>query len=76
MEDEKLVLTIAEAAKILRISRSLCYEAARTGQIATLKFGRRLLVPRYALERMLADADHKAPQSRSDRLPEPTNGAT
>lgn len=56
MEEETLTLTISEVAKILGISRSLCYEAARTGQLPVLKFGRRLVVPRYAFEEMLKEA--------------------
>lgn len=47
------VLTIAEAAAYLRISRGSAYEAARRGDLPTLKLGRRLLVPRVALEMLL-----------------------
>ena len=50
------VLTIPETAKILRIGRNSAYEAARRGQIPTVKIGKRLLVPREALERKLAEA--------------------
>ena len=48
-----VVLTVVEAAKILRISRSSAYEAARTQEIPTIRIGRRLLVPREALQRLL-----------------------
>jgi excisionase family DNA binding protein len=50
------VLTIEEAAQLLRIGRNSAYEAARRGQIPTVRIGRRLLVPRAALERVLEDA--------------------
>ncbi len=53
------VLTIPETAKILRIGRNSAYEAARRGQIPTIKIGKRLLVPREALERQLAQAKVK-----------------
>lgn len=50
------VLTIEEAAQLMRIGRNSAYEAARRGEIPTVRIGRRLLVPRAALERMLAQA--------------------
>ena len=51
------VLTVEEAAQVLGISRWLAYEQARSGELAgvrVLRIGRRLLVPRAALERVLA----------------------
>ena len=50
---ERLCLSVPEAAKILGISRGLAYELARSGRLPALRFGRRLLIPRAALERML-----------------------
>lgn len=59
--EEPLVLTVEEAARILRIGRSAAYEQARrfiaTGGaegLPALRLGRRLRVPREALNRMLA----------------------
>jgi excisionase family DNA binding protein len=37
--------TIEEAAQVLRISRGLAYESARTGALPVLALGRRRLVP-------------------------------
>jgi excisionase family DNA binding protein len=51
---ERRVVTINEAAVMLRISRRAAYEAARRKEIPTIRIGRRLLVPLAALERMLA----------------------
>ncbi len=51
--DQDLVLTVEEAAGLLRISRGLAYEMVRTGRLPSIRLGRRLLVPRPALERML-----------------------
>ena len=53
MAEQRLTLSVEEAACLLGISRGLAYEMARTGQLPTIRFGRRLLVPRRALERML-----------------------
>jgi excisionase family DNA binding protein len=53
---ERRTLSIPEAAKALGISRNNAYEAARRGEIPTIKIGKRLLVPLAALERMLERA--------------------
>ena len=53
MEEERLTLTVEEAAILLGIGRQLAYEMVRIGEIPSLKFGRRLLVPRAALEQLL-----------------------
>lgn len=45
--------TVEEVSVLLRIGRSAAYEAVRTGQIPSLRIGRRLLVPRAALEQLL-----------------------
>lgn len=47
------VLTIEEAAKVLRIGRSAAYQAARRGEIPTIRVGRMLRVPRNRLDAML-----------------------
>jgi excisionase family DNA binding protein len=45
--------SIEEAAQILGVGRSAAYEAARRGEIPTIRIGRRLRVPRRALDRLL-----------------------
>jgi excisionase family DNA binding protein len=50
---ERLTLTIPETARLLGISRGAAYAAASDRTIPTIKVGRRLLVPRAALDRML-----------------------
>ena len=57
-EKEKLVLSIEEAAKVLGISRTLGYQAARTGELPTIRIGGRILVSRRAIERMLEGDEH------------------
>lgn len=54
--DLPLVLTVEEAARVLRIGRSSAYEAARTGELPTVRIGRILRVPRSAIEEMLRTA--------------------
>ena len=50
---KRLTRTIPEAAELLGIGRGSAYEAARTGQLPTIRIGRRLLVPLAALEKIL-----------------------
>lgn len=57
---DTMTFTVEEAAKLLRIGRNQAYEAARTGELPTLKIGKRILVPRVALERVLANAAEAA----------------
>lgn len=45
--------TVEEAARKLGIGRNSCYAAARAGQIPTIKIGKRLLVPRADLDKLL-----------------------
>jgi excisionase family DNA binding protein len=52
-ESGRATVDIGEAAKRLGIGRNQAYEAARRGEVPVIKIGKRLLVPRAALERML-----------------------
>ena len=63
--DQDLVLTVEEAAGLLRISRGLAYEMVRSGRLPSIRLGRRLLVPRSAPERML-EGDRKTARSTFD----------
>ncbi len=52
---DRETMTVPEAARRLGVSGS-AFEAARRGEIPTIRIGRRLLVPRAALERLLSGA--------------------
>jgi excisionase family DNA binding protein len=47
------VMTVDEVAVALRISRGLAFAAVRAGTIPHVRVGRRILVPRAALESLL-----------------------
>jgi excisionase family DNA binding protein len=47
--NEPLTISVEDAARLLGISRGLAYEAARRGELPTIRLGRRLLVPRARL---------------------------
>ena len=55
-EPERQTLTIPEAAKVLGIGRASAYSAVRRGELPVIRIGKRVVVPRAALERMLAQA--------------------
>jgi excisionase family DNA binding protein len=46
-------IRVDRAGQLLGISRATAYEAARSGQIPTLRIGKRLVVPTAALLRLL-----------------------
>ncbi len=52
----KKTLTVEQAGRELGISRNLAYAAAQSGEIPTIRIGRRLIVPRVAFDRMLEQA--------------------
>ena len=79
-ERDRLVLTIAEAAEVLGISRAFAYELAARGELPVIRLGRRRLVPRKALLAMLGEdmAPPSDPQPVAASLyrlvPEPVSG--
>ena len=50
---ERLVYTVPEAGCLLGLSRNGSYEAAKRGEIPTIRVGRLLLVPKAAFHRMI-----------------------
>ena len=53
--EKRLCITVPEAAEMLGISRNFAYELVKQGQLPVIRFGKRLLIPRVALERMLEE---------------------
>ena len=51
--EKRLCITVPEAAEMLGISRNFAYELVKQGQIPVIRFGKRLLIPKVGLERML-----------------------
>jgi len=50
---EKLTVNVEEAGRMLGISRPTAYDRVEDGSIPSIKLGRRILVPKIAIERML-----------------------
>ena len=53
---ESATLSVEETAKVLGIGRNSAYEGVRTGEIPSIRIGKRILVPRLALEQILKGA--------------------
>ncbi len=66
----RLVLTVPEAADLLGICRNAAYEAVRRGEIPSIRIGKRLVVPRMAFEELLrsgVNADNSDPDRHSSQ---------
>ena len=55
-----LTLSVEQAARILGISPGLAYQLVHRGELAAIKLGRRILVPRHAVEALIKQSDTAA----------------
>jgi excisionase family DNA binding protein len=53
-EQERLAFSITEAAALLGVGRTLAYQMAKSGELPTVRLGRRVVVPRAQLKELLA----------------------
>ena len=54
--DDHDTFSVVEAGNILGLKRAASYAAAARGELPTIEIGHRKIVPRLALERLLAGA--------------------
>ena len=54
-----LVYTVTQTAELLGISRTLAYELVARGVLAHVRLGRRIVVPRVAVEQLLEVAESR-----------------
>ncbi len=54
LDEERLVWTVEEAGRLLGISRAHAYELVARGELPHLRQGRRVVVPKHAIESLLA----------------------
>ena len=57
---ERIVYTVTEAAEILGISRPTAFQGVERGEIPHIRVGRRILIPKAALDKFLVTAGSKA----------------
>jgi excisionase family DNA binding protein len=60
----RLTMSVEEAATVLGISRTFAYEAVARGEIPCIRIGRRILVPRFTLNRLLESAGVNGPDGK------------
>jgi excisionase family DNA binding protein len=53
--DGKLCYTVPEAAALIGVSRNNGYELAKRGEIPTIRFGKRIMVPKVKFHRMFGE---------------------
>ena len=70
----RLTYTVEEAAGIVGVGRSAAYAAVHAGDIPSVRVGRKLLVPKAALKRMLGVSNDQRPEAGSPGADE--NSAT
>jgi excisionase family DNA binding protein len=58
-ETETLVYLVPEAGAMLGLTRNASYQAAKKGEIPTIKIGKLIRVPKLAFHRMLEKAGAK-----------------
>ncbi|MFC2122746.1 helix-turn-helix domain-containing protein [Bacteroidota bacterium] len=58
-ETESAVMSVNECAKILHLSRGSAYQGVLTGEIPHIKIGRRILIPRVAIQKLLESVAKK-----------------
>jgi excisionase family DNA binding protein len=51
--EDRLVYSVAEAGRLLGISRAFAYELVARGELPAIRLGRRRLVPKAALAALL-----------------------
>lgn len=61
-------MTVSHAATLLGISRSSAYECVRLGSIPSLRLGRRIVVPRRAIDVFLNSVSLDGPREASGEL--------
>ena len=55
-DSDRRTLSVEEAGRRLGLSRNSAYLAIQRGELPVIKIGKRLLVPKAALDRMLGEA--------------------
>ena len=68
-DSQIMLLTVSEAAHVLRISRNLAYELIAQDRLPHVRLGRRILVPRVAIERWIGSEAGLPDEPRSPFQP-------
>ena len=66
--NEPDVLTVPEAAKLLRIGKNQAYELVRNGRLGAIKLGKKIIVPKLSL---IDFCRNEGDKERADRAVSP-----
>lgn len=64
--NEKLLLRVSEAAEVLGISRSHCYELIQAGKLPTIRLGASVRIPRAWLSRFIEEETARWERGRAE----------
>lgn len=59
MDDVRQTYTVDEVAALLGVSRATAYAAVKRGDIPSIRLGRKIVVPRAQLEKLLTEWSHR-----------------
>ena len=65
---QRQTYSVEEAAQILGIGRASAYQAVHAGEIPSIQIGSRLVVPKTALDNMIAGAGREQSPQPEDTL--------
>jgi excisionase family DNA binding protein len=51
--NDRLVFTVTEVAYLINVSRAFAYELVARGELPSIRFGRRIVIPRIGLQKLL-----------------------
>ena len=57
---DRRALTVTQAAEMLGISRALAYELVARHELPAIRLGRRIIIPRHAIDAMLDGWNNEA----------------
>lgn len=57
IDDKRATVSVEDAARILGISRGLAYQMVHEGKLPCLRFGKRMVVPKKALDHLLEEIE-------------------
>ena len=58
LKDEPEVMTVMEAAKILRLGKNKTYDLVNSGRLASIKVGGRIIIPKMCIIAFLTDSNN------------------
>lgn len=57
LKDEPEVMTVMEAAKILRLGKNKTYDLVKSGRLSSIKVGGRIIIPKMCIVAFLTDSN-------------------